>query len=160
MPGNFFPVLTIDANGRVVPEGPLDLEAGEKVLHVYAWVFQLNEDGTGAMCVAEAPHDQAGLIATDAWTTQANTIHAGRFRTGSAVAMAVLISEGPTADEPLVYWWSETVRLEQDTPAFRGRRSRAADMSADLKRLTGLVLQQHERLARLEEQLGLAKGGA
>ena len=41
MPGsNFDDVLSIDSNGRVVPQGPLGLPSGATDIKVYAWVTQ------------------------------------------------------------------------------------------------------------------------
>src|SRR5262245_16089506 len=114
MPKNFDDALTIDADGRVSPRGPLTPAADEQVTKLYAWVFQLNPDGTGAACVA-AQGDPADLTGPE-WTTRADAIHEGRFREGAAVGMAVTISNDLVTGKTRVYWWSETIFLKTEKP--------------------------------------------
>ena len=115
MPHNFDGVLTIDADGRISPRGPLDRAADQKITKLYAWVFQLNPDGTGAVCVA-AQSDPADLKRTN-WTTRADAIHEGRFREGAAFGMAVTSSKDLVDGKTKVYWWSETIFLKAEAPS-------------------------------------------
>jgi hypothetical protein len=109
MPGsNFDKVLTFDPEGRIYPRGPLEHVPGETVEKLYAWVFQLNPDKTGAACIA-GQEDQTAL-ATDEWTTPA-AVTEGSFGRGAAVGMAVTISKD-AAGKKRVYWWSETIFVD------------------------------------------------
>jgi hypothetical protein len=112
--GSNFDELTIDANGRVSPSGPLTLDANENMEALYAWVIQANDDGTGAVCAAseEAPRFRSRTR----WTTRDDALHLGRFRPGPAIGLAVQVSRVAGASEPRVYWWSESLQL----PAGRG----------------------------------------
>ena len=137
--GSNFDDLTIDASGRVVPRGPLRLDANEDILGLYAWVIQTNDDGTGAVCVAfeEAPRFRSRT----AWTTRDDAIHAGRFRPGPAIGMAVSISRVSHSSEPRVYWWSEPLQLRRadDVPASTviamSQAGSAVDLLSDANRL-------------------------
>jgi hypothetical protein len=114
---NFDNVLVIDAAGRITPTGALVLAANEKVSRLHAWVIQMNPDGTSAACVAS---QQAGSFqSTTQWAARDDAVHEGRFRPGQALALAVSISrdaDTPEAD-PIVYWWSETVRVKRQEDA-------------------------------------------
>jgi hypothetical protein len=123
MPANFDTVLTIDADGRISPRGPLDPTGDEEVTKVYAWVFQLNPDGAGASCIAA--QDDAARLRGAEWTTRADAIHDGRFRDGAAIGMAVKISTDLVSGKTRVYWWSETIYLQTD-PSLRAALSRTA----------------------------------
>ncbi len=114
MPRNFDEVLTIDADGRISPRGPLNPVEGEEITKLYAWVVQLNPDGTGAACVAAQgnPADLAG----DEWTTRADAIHEGRFQEGAAIGMAVTFSKDVVNKKTRVYWWSETISIRPGKP--------------------------------------------
>jgi hypothetical protein len=111
--GNFNRVLTIDAQGRVSPRGPLQLGPKETWSDIFAWLIQLNEDGTGAATIASF-HDAAGLSARDReWTTTADAVHEGQFRAGPAIGMALAISKGMNGSTT-VYSWSESLELEDE----------------------------------------------
>ena len=114
MPNEFDPEFQID-NGRIVPAGPLKLEEGEEVTRIFAWVVQLNTDGTGALC---SGYQDDILPGSTRWSTRADAYHSGTFRRGLALATAVSISQprahwglGGSKDEPRVFWWSESVIL-------------------------------------------------
>jgi hypothetical protein len=111
MATNFDEVLTIDADGRISPRGPLDRAADEQITKLYAWVFQANSDGTGAACVAAQvePEDLAG----DEWWTRADAIHEGRFREGAAIGMAVTVSKNLVNGKTRVYWWNDAIFLSE-----------------------------------------------
>ena len=114
--GNFDPVLPIDASGAVSPAGPLVLDDAEVMEKLYAWVFQLNGDGTGAACVAWQDKDDLSQF-REAWTTRSDPVIEGRFRPGPAIGLAVAISRvadspsSPALGTTKVYWWSETIYL-------------------------------------------------
>jgi hypothetical protein len=109
MPRSFDDVLTIDPEGNISPSGPLELVKGETVEKLYAWVFQLNHDGTGAACIAAQP--SPGKLASDDWVTEPNsTDHAGRFQPGAATGIAVTISTD-AGGRTKVFWWSETISV-------------------------------------------------
>jgi hypothetical protein len=114
MTKSFDEVLPIDADGRISPRGPLTRAADEEIEKLYAWVIQLNPDGSGAACVATQgePADLAG----DEWTTKADAPHGGSFREGSAVGMAVTISKDLVNGKTRVYWWSENILLKPEQP--------------------------------------------
>jgi hypothetical protein len=113
--GSNFDNLTINANGRVVPSGPLSLASNEEISGLYAWVIQSNADGTGATCIAS--QEAGGFPSRIRWTTREDTIvQEGRFQPGQALAMAVSVSRaaGAAANAPpIVYWWSETIQLQR-----------------------------------------------
>lgn len=115
MPEDFDREFQIE-NGRIVPAGPMELEVGENVTSIFAWVIQTNRDGTGAMCAGFQDH----FPERHRWSAQAGATHHGTFRTGQALAMAVAVSSGSShyglggqPDDPRVYWWSETVVLRE-----------------------------------------------
>lgn len=114
MPNEFDPELQINGEGRIVPAGPMELEAGEEVSRLYAWVVQTNHDGTATICSGF----QDDFPDTDRWVARADAYHAGRFQKGLALATAVLIVRnqrrglGGSPDDPGVYWWSATVVLK------------------------------------------------
>ncbi len=114
MPKNFDEVLTIDADGRISPRGPLNPAADEQIAKLYAWVVQLNPDGTGAACVAA--QGEAADLAGDEWTTRPDAPHEGRFREGAAIGMAVTVSKDLVNGKTRVYWWSETIYLRAEKP--------------------------------------------
>jgi hypothetical protein len=116
MAGGNFSDLTIDANGRVAPSGPLPLASDEDMLALYAWVIQENEDKTGAVCVAfeEAPRFRSRVE----WTTRDDPHHWGRFRPGPATGVAVAVSRLGHA-EPHVHWWTESFQLRGAAHAAR-----------------------------------------
>jgi hypothetical protein len=114
MPKSFDAVLTINADGRISPRGPLSPAADEKVEKLYAWVFQLNADGSGAACVAA--QGESTDLTGDEWTVRADAIHEGRFRAGAAVGMAVTVSKDLVSGKTRVYWWSENILLEPEQP--------------------------------------------
>ena len=113
MPNDFDREFQI-SNGKIVPAGPLQLEPGENVTNLFAWVIQTNQDGTGAMCAAF----QDNFPSRVRWVAQGGAFSAGRFRAGQAHAMAVMVSTGSShyqlggaPADPRVYRWSETVVL-------------------------------------------------
>jgi len=114
MPPSFDEVLTIDADGRISPRGPLTRAADEQIEKLYAWVIQLNPDGTGAACVATQgePADLAG----EEWWTRADAPHGGRFREGAAIGMAVTVSKDLVNEKTRVYWWTATIYLRPEKP--------------------------------------------
>ncbi|HET9564848.1 MAG TPA: hypothetical protein VFP27_10180 [Mycobacterium sp.] len=114
MPKNFDEVLAIDADGRISPRGPLGSAAGEQVQKLYAWVFQLNSDGSGAVCAAAQA--ESAQLAGDEWTTRSDAIHEGRFKEGTAIGMAVTVSKDLESGKAKVYWWSETIYLKPEPP--------------------------------------------
>ena len=114
MARNFDEVLTIDADGRISPRGPLNPAADEQIEKLYAWVFQLNPDGSGAACVAA--QGESAHLAGDEWTTRADALHEGRFREGAAIGMAVTVSKDLESGKARVYWWSETIYLRPEAP--------------------------------------------
>ena len=118
-------VLNIDGNGRITPSGPLQLDADEEVIRLYAWVIQARADGTAAICAAF----QEDFPSRTEWTARADAVHEGVFSAGQAFAMAVMVSRrgrvGREAGEPSsrwrllgtpedptrAYWWSEMIIL-------------------------------------------------
>ena len=115
MPRNIDEVLTIDADGRISPRGPLNSNDDEQVTKLYAWVIQLNPDGSGAACVAVQA--ESAQLEGDEWTTRPDAVHEGRFREGAAIGMAVTVSMGLADQKVRVYSWSETIYLVPDKPA-------------------------------------------
>ena len=114
MPNDFDREFQI-SNGKIVPAGPLQLEPGENVTDLFAWVIQTNQDGTGAMCAAF----QNNFPSRARWVAQGGADSHGQFRAGLAHATAVMVTSGSShyglggaAAEPRVYWWSETVVLK------------------------------------------------
>ena len=122
--GKFDPELDI-VNGRISPRGSLNAESDEEISRLYAWVIQMREDGSGAVCAAF--QEGGALQGQDTWTTRADAIHEGVFSQGQAFAMAVSVSRvagdavhpgawnllGPPKDDSTrVYWWSETILLK------------------------------------------------
>jgi hypothetical protein len=115
MPNDFHPEFQIDNDGHIVPAGPLELEPGEQVTDLFAWVIQTNQDGTSAMCAGF----QDTFPNPKEWIAQGGAYNAGRFRAGLAHAMAVMVTSGSShyglggsPNDPRVYWWSETVVLK------------------------------------------------
>jgi hypothetical protein len=111
--GNFAKTLVI-RRGRISPAGVLGVVEGERPAKLYAWVFQLNDDGSGAAVIAF--QDETGFDASGAqWTTRDDAVHHGQLRSGPAVGMALTVS---TLDEKTkVHWWSEAIELiEEDQP--------------------------------------------
>jgi hypothetical protein len=103
--GNFENELVI-RRGRISPEGVLGIVPGERPEKLWAWVFQLNDDGSGAAVIAF----QDGFEASgEQWTTKDDAVHEGQLRSGPAVGMALTVS---TIDEKTkVHWWSEAIKL-------------------------------------------------
>jgi hypothetical protein len=114
MTKSFDDVLTIDADGRISPRGPLNPAPDEQVEKLYAWVFQLNPDGSGAACVAT--QGESKDLAGEEWKARADAVHAGHFRDGAAVAMAVTVSKDLVDGKTRVYWWSENIYLKAEQP--------------------------------------------
>lgn len=110
--GNFDNKIAIGKNGRIVPSGPLTTATGETPSKVYVWVFQLNDDGTGAF--AAGLQEQFGR-GDETWRTEAPT-HEGSFRAGPAVGMAVVTSTD-AGGKTIVYSWMETITLHKQEPA-------------------------------------------
>jgi hypothetical protein len=109
-PGSKFDTqLKIDA-GQVTPRGPLARDPGETVKKLYAWVFQLKSDGTGAACMAT--QDDPEKLAGANWTTRPDAINEGSFQEGAAIGMAVTISTDAVTEKTKVYWWSETLYVK------------------------------------------------
>jgi hypothetical protein len=116
MADDFNPVLHIDSDGRIVPAGPCDIIAGEKVTKLYAWVVQANHDGTAAICSGfqeDFPHPGK-------WVARADAYRAGKFQPGQALGTAVIIrrseslaAQGEESENPKVHWWSSTVVLQK-----------------------------------------------
>ncbi|UVK41275.1 hypothetical protein LHFGNBLO_002857 [Mesorhizobium sp. AR10] len=114
MPRNFDEVLAIDADGRIAPRGPLSQTVGEQITKLYAWVLQMNPEGSGAACVAV----QADLteLTRPEWVTRSDAIHEGRFREGPAFGTAMTISKELVNGKTKVYCWSETIYLKPEKP--------------------------------------------
>ena len=116
MPGsNFADRLTIDAKGRVSPQGPLILDDGETLVEVYAWVTQSKKNGPGAFCTAEGklsgvkyPNGQP------VWTTEQGEDDKGSFVPGMAIGTGVTIAGTENGDVDRVFWWIESVTLEAE----------------------------------------------
>ena len=104
--GNFTDRIAVDKNGTIVPSGPLTTQRGETVSKVYVWVFQLNDDGSGAFAAGLQEQFGGG---EEEWRVEA-PIHEGRFRPGPAVGMAVVTSVD-SGEKTVVYSWMETITL-------------------------------------------------
>jgi hypothetical protein len=106
---NFDDVLKIE-NGRISPRGKLDLATNETMSKLYALVFQVNGDGTGAACMAF--QDEDGFKEKGVWTTKPDAVHEGAFRPGRAVGRAMAISKRQPDGKPIVFSWREDIQLE------------------------------------------------
>jgi hypothetical protein len=105
MPANFDDVLTIDEHGCLTPAGPLELEPGEKVLRLDAWVIQKS----GA-CMAF----RLGPIKGKKWTMNPDphTDHFGDgFRPGPALGMALIVSKKADG-KTIAFQWTEAIHLK------------------------------------------------
>lgn len=147
MAGGKFHPLTIDMDGRVAPSGPLVLDANEEMSRLYAWVFQLNSDGTGAVCMAF--QEAGGFRSQTEWTTREDAVHEGKFQAGPAFAMAVAISKqvGASVGSPRLYYWSETLYL-LPVAASRGGPSGSLGSTgpeADVERIAHLLWERDGR---------------
>ena len=114
--GNFADDIAIDQNGKIAPSGPIFVKPDETISKVYFWVFQMNEDRTGAL--AAGATDQFAATATGrVWQAPIPT-HEGSFTPGPAVGMAVAISTANADGSTIVYWWTESITLHaQAQPA-------------------------------------------
>lgn len=123
MPGSKFDQVLKLKNGRISPEGDLDIGNDEEIIRLFVWVIQIHDDGTSAACIG---FQEAGgfQLAEMRWDVRTDAIHEGVFRPGQGLAMAVSISKVVSGVEPSpvwhsfgtpedgstrVYWWSETV---------------------------------------------------
>lgn len=106
MPGSFNSPLQITA-GRIAPNGPLVLAAGEIVLRVDIWIFQRNFNGRGGafMDFLLSPPGPNWAIAPG----PAN--HFGmKFRPGWATGKGLMISR--INGRPFVFHWSRDIELQ------------------------------------------------
>ena len=106
---------------------PALLEDDEEITRLYAWVIQVAEDGTSAVCAAF--QEAGGFPSRVRWNTRSDAVHEGVFRPGQAYAMALSVRKvGREGSEPSAvwsvlgepvdqstrwYWWSETIILKK-----------------------------------------------
>lgn len=103
--GNFF---NLKLHGDTLfPSGPLEMDEGENLAKLFVWIYQLNEDGSGAsLAVAQF----GGFQNRAAWAIPADPEkYDGRFRRGPITCMAMAVFEEKGRPRP--YWWSETLML-------------------------------------------------
>jgi hypothetical protein len=118
MPGNFDSRLEINHHGCITPSGPLELDEGETVLRLDAWIWQ---DESACMAV------QRVFPESGRWkvTTDPHKDHVGPdFKPGAAVAMALMVVskvvDGKKQTE--TYHWTDAVLLvEHEMPSTTSR---------------------------------------
>jgi hypothetical protein len=105
--GNFYPELEINDHGCLTPGGPLELDKGEKVLRLDAWIWQ---DSSACMSVQRVfPNRTRWEITTDP-----HEDHVGPgFKPGAAVAMALMVIEMANG-ETETYHWTDSVFLYEN----------------------------------------------
>jgi hypothetical protein len=111
----FYKEQTIDARGGLRLSGPLELEKDQTLSKMYIWLWQSDENGTGA--AATVVLDESDLVSAAAskeggaeWRTMVRPAH-GKFRAGPATGMALAILERNGRTTP--YWWSDSnIRLD------------------------------------------------
>ena len=108
--GNFADDITIDDKGKIAPSGPIFTRPDETISKVYYWVFQMNQDRTGALAAGATDQFAVDADNTRVWQAPVAT-HEGRFSAGPAVGMAVAISTVAPEGPPIVYWWTESITL-------------------------------------------------
>ncbi len=104
MPPNFDDKLTIDHHGCVTPAGPLELDKGEKVLRLDAWVIQKHGS---CMAFKSGPFDGTR------WeiNPDPHEDHFGQeFQRGPALGMGLMVSKKADG-ETVSFWWSEAIQL-------------------------------------------------
>lgn len=102
--GNFYPELEINDHGCLTPAGPLELDKGEKILRLDAWIWQ---DSSACMSVQRVFPDRTS------WkiTTDPHEDHVGPgFKPGAAVAMALMVIEKANGENE-TYHWTDSVFL-------------------------------------------------
>jgi hypothetical protein len=109
MGGNFDPMLRIDENGRVSPRGPMRITEDETMLKLYASVVQINDDGTGASCMAF--QDADGFKEEGVWTTKPDAVHYGQFVSGVAMGTGMAIAKRRRDGKVTVFTWREMIQL-------------------------------------------------
>lgn len=104
--GNFYPELEINDHGCLTPAGPLELDKGEKILRLDAWIWQ---DSSACMSVQRVFPDRTS------WkiTTDPHEDHVGPgFKPGAAVAMALMVIEKANGENE-TYHWTDSVFLHE-----------------------------------------------
>lgn len=109
--GRFRKMLTIDADGRVLPEGSLELDPGEQPIKLYVWVVQIRDEGEGAAAAGFQDHHGLSRSSME-WVTRNDVVHDGKFKPGTAVGLALAIMEETTTKEQKPHWWTGTIKLE------------------------------------------------
>jgi hypothetical protein len=104
MPGRFDKELEINDHGCLTPAGPLELDRGETVLRLDAWIWQ--NDGACIAVQFKFPDKNRWEITTDPEES-----HKGEhFKPGAAAAMGLMVSR--MADgQTKTFQWSDAIFL-------------------------------------------------
>jgi hypothetical protein len=125
--GNFDEKLYIDNDGHLVAaKGPLEVRDQPKDIELYAWVFQTQANGKGAVYISELgkntfSEDRTPLLAEGQELTQWDSTKGerddhGKFEPGTATGFALTIATG-SDQETFVTWWADMVTLERESSA-------------------------------------------
>ena len=91
--------------GRVEwPRGPLELDDGEQVIRVEAWIMQ---QSTGA----SQKSVQIGHYADDEWVADQDTWNEGDFKPGLAMGVAMVVVSAGDPPKKSSYWWATAIML-------------------------------------------------